>query len=260
VDLTCADPLAHQLYQKATALQTQLEAIDEQLYSTIRQDINTGFGSRLLTHWLPALAPGFRASSEDGYDYLDDLVTGVLAYDTPAAPVSALTHEMVSYQPTPARHIFDLLARLDLSSGDILMDIGCGLGNVPLLTAACTSARAIGIEYEPAYVASARTSARRLNLSNVEFRREDARVTDLARATVFYLYTPFAGSMLHEMIAVLRTEAERREFRICTLGPCVNSFLSEDWPIPTGPTNPSSITVFRTSGSSKSSAASSVKE
>src|SRR6185312_2094526 len=91
----------------------------------------------------------------DAYDWRDELVAGVLPFGEPGE-ASPLPPEMVFYQPTPARHVFDLLDRLALDADDVLVDLGSGLGHVPLLTAICTPARGIGIEIEPVYVAPAR--------------------------------------------------------------------------------------------------------
>jgi tRNA A58 N-methylase Trm61 len=151
---------------------------------------------------------------------------------------------MVFYQPTPARHIFALIARAGLSERDILLDLGSGMGHVPLITAICTGAQTIGIELEAAYVECARRSARELNLNNVRFIQQDARAADLSRATLFYLYTPFSGTILRDVLAALRHEAARREIRICTYGPCTPTIAEERWLAPDGPPQTDRITVF----------------
>ena len=43
--------------------------------------------------------------------------------------------EMVAYQPTPARHAFDMIGRAGLREGDVLFDLGAGLGHVSMLAA-----------------------------------------------------------------------------------------------------------------------------
>ncbi|HEY6386106.1 MAG TPA: class I SAM-dependent methyltransferase [Candidatus Acidoferrum sp.] len=149
-----------------------------------------------------------------GYDYLDDLISGVLQFEEPSAEVVQLEHEMVPYQPTPARHIFDLIGRTALTERDFLIDLGSGLGHVTMLTSICTSASCSGIELEPSYVDCARKSARSLNLNNVRFVQGDVRAAD---GTVFYLHTPFIGRILRDVLNLLRKEADRREIRICTL-------------------------------------------
>jgi len=46
----------------------------------------------------------------------------------------------------------------------------------------------------------------------------DARDADCKAGTVFYLYTPFSGSILRVCSIGLRHEASTRTFRVCTYG------------------------------------------
>jgi len=164
-----------------------------------------------------------------GYDYLDELVSGVLQFEEPSPEIVQLESEMVFYQPTPARHIFDLIRRTELAELDFLIDLGSGLGHVALMASICTSASCTGIELEPSYVACARKSARSLNLDNVRFLQGDARAADLSDGTVFYLYTPFTGAILRDVLNLLRQEAGQRDIRICTFGPCTPVVADEQW-------------------------------
>src|SRR3546814_1580406 len=88
------------------------------------------------------------------------LVTGV---QTCALPIS-----------TPARHIFDLLAQARLGAHDVLVDLGSGLGHVPLLAAICSGASSLGIEREASCVACAQACADALRLSRARFLCMDA--------------------------------------------------------------------------------------
>jgi hypothetical protein len=40
---------------------------------------------------------------------------------------------MVPYQPTPVRHILHLIAAAMVAEDDVFVDLGSGLGHVPLL-------------------------------------------------------------------------------------------------------------------------------
>jgi hypothetical protein len=220
------DPHLHEpgIYHRAEALSARLEAVNLELYRTIRREIQSGAQPQIL---LEAAKSASLAQGE-GYDYLDELLIGVLQFEDPAG-VAPVLPEMVSYQPTPARHIFDLLARSALTEHDVLVDLGCGLGHVPLLASICTRARSIGIELEPAYIGCARHSAQGLNLHNVTFLEQDARTTDLSLGSVFYLYTPFTGTVLRTVLDALQNEASRRQIRICTFGPCTPIVAKEKW-------------------------------
>ncbi len=111
----------------------------------------------------------------------------------------------------------------------MLIDIGSGLGHVSILTSVWTSARSIGVELEPAYVACARRVVESLKLERIAFLEKDARAVDYSLGTVFYLYTPFTGSMLRTTLDLLRREANIRAIRICTFGPCTPVIAAEEW-------------------------------
>ncbi len=235
-----ADPLPDvETDQRARALYARLEAANLELYRSIRGRIQRGAGTDILFRWYEAgLAHG------DGYDYLDELAIGVLQFEEPAGVV-ALREEMVFYQPTPARHIFDLIRRTGLTGRDVLVDLGSGLGHVALLVSICTSARSIGIEVEPAYIHCARQSAEGLNLSNVTFLEQDAREADLSAGTVFYLYTPFSGTILRAVLDSLRREGARRAIRICTFGPCTATVAEEEWLEAAGELDTERVAIFQ---------------
>ena len=220
-----------ELHARIGLLCADLEAANQQVYAEIRDAIQRGNGAHSLLEWAAAVSPADdirHAVDGEGYDCLDALLSGVLQIDEPA-PADEPAAEMVFYQPTPARHIFELIAHSGLGAHDVLIDLGSGLGHVPLLAAICTGARCVGIEWQPAYVDCARRCAKALDLANVTFLRQDARAADLAAGTVFHLYTPFTGAMLGDVLAMLRREAAPREIRICTLGPCTANFAREPW-------------------------------
>lgn len=234
------------LLQRARTIQQRLEEVNALQFETIRQAIRCGRGSAALRHDWHAGEDAARHSG-DAYDWRDELVSGVLPLGEPGE-ASALAPEMVFYQPTPARHVFDLLDRLALTEDDVLVDLGSGLGHVPLLTAICTKARGIGIEIEPAYVQGARACAQALQLANAQFVQGDAREADFAIGSVFYLYTPFTGTILRSVLDALRGEAQRRAFRVCSFGPCTAVLAAESWLVGDAVPTPDRVAIFRTRG------------
>src|SRR6185312_16395705 len=128
---------------------------------------------------------------------------------------------------------------------DVLMDLGSGLGHVPLLAAICTDAQCIGIEREAAYVACCHRSADALRLSRVSCLQQDAREADFSRASVFYLYTPFTGSIMRAVLDGLRQQAARRRIRVAAYGPCVSIIAGETWLEPVGAVDPGRVALFR---------------
>ncbi|MEO7756461.1 MAG: hypothetical protein ABIS07_07765 [Dokdonella sp.] len=116
---------------------------------------------------------------------------------------------------------------------------------MPLLVALCTRARAIGIEREAAFVTRARQCAAALNLSRVGFIEQDARTADFSTGTVFYLYTPFSGSILRSVLGSLRQESSHRGIRVCTYGPCTEVVANESWLSAAEPVEANRVAVFR---------------
>lgn len=232
------------LHHRAERLCSRLEAINFRVYETIRRDIQAGAGRNSLREWASRCQAAELANGK-GYDPLDELIGGVFLPGGPSAERIRLEPEMVPYQPTPARQIFDLVERMNLDAQDVFIDLGSGLGQVCLVVAACTGAPCVGIEVEPAYVDHARDSAKALHLDNATFLEGDARSADLSGGTVFYLYTPFTGAMLRNVLDSLRQHAASRPIRICTYGPCTGLVAGEPWLSAIGTEDPRQVVIFR---------------
>jgi hypothetical protein len=215
--------------QRVTSMRRRLEAANAAVYEAIRHQILHGSARDALMPWIERCAGPATTASGLGYECLDELIGGVLQLHEPDAGQIHPGPEMVFYQPTPARHILYLLRLCALTEADVLIDLGSGLGHVPLLASLLTGARSIGIEMESAYVATARACAQSLGLNRAAFLEQDARDADLSSGTVFYLYTPFIGSILDNVLHKLRRESAHRPVRICTFGPCTQAVAREPW-------------------------------
>ncbi len=240
------------LLGRAQALTSQLQAANNALFVELRSEIQSGNGHAALGRWISASQDqGTEIKPGLSYDWRDDLVTGILELEEPDSPPVHPGGEMVFYQPTPARHIFEMLSSLNLGADDVLIDLGSGLGHVPLLAAITTPAQCIGIELEPAYIESARRCATDLGVSNVDFVTEDvsqADLSNLSRATVFYLYTPFTGTLLTTVLGKLRDQALCRSIRIAAFGPCVEALAAKEWLETQSPSQSERIAVFFSRG------------
>ena len=241
-DMGPADGDLSSLLARARAMVASFDSVNAELYNAIREQIKNGLCP---AEFLPLLRDSLSIAPRGlAYDHVDDLISGILQFEPPADEPCALGPESVFYQPTPARHIFHLITATAVGEHDVLVDLGCGLGHVPLLASICTRASSIGIELDPAWVAIAKGCARSLNLRKVAFLAQDARDADLSAGTVFYLYTPFTGSTLASVIEFLRKQASQRPIRICTFGPCTLAFSEQTWLNPISPPATDQVTIF----------------
>jgi histone methylation protein DOT1 len=225
---------ASPLHDQALALCHRLQQMNAVVVEALRQDIETGRRLRGdLVRELQRYCAKPLQNETDGnleYDALDVLVAGLLGTDRlldddPAQPLP----EMVPYQPTPALIILEIVKQTNLSPHDVFVDVGSGLGVVPTLVSLLSGAAAIGIEVQPSYCRHADECVRRLNLSDVRFICQDARQADMSVGTVFYMYTPFKGAMLQQVLERLHAEGLRRRIRLCTYGPIVSEAVRQPW-------------------------------
>ena len=221
------------LKQRAEMLKTRLEAINDGLLQGLRANIESGSYSgadlrRQLDRYVES-ASHERTQDQVGYDSLDVFVNGLLR--TGAAPKETREREseMVFYQPTPVRIVLELIEKADFLQDDIFYDLGSGLGQVAILVNLLTGVGAKGIEFEPAYCEYARRCATRLGLSQVQFVNVDAREADYSDGTAFFMYTPFEGRLLRDVLERLEGESRKRMIRIYTYGPCTVQVSNQSW-------------------------------
>lgn len=217
------------LKQQAEKLKSRLEEIDNNLFIRLREKIRTGACTVFRTMIDTYTKPDNNNNEQPGYDNLDVFINGLLTDAAIPRPLSKLEPEMVFYQKTPARVVFELIEIARLKPGDIFFDIGSGLGQVPLLVNLISGIAAKGVEFEPAYHKYAVACAAKLNLPNVEFINADARVADYSAGNVFFMYTPFQGQMMDEVLNLLKKESRRRIIRIYTYGPCSPHVAMQNW-------------------------------
>jgi hypothetical protein len=224
---------AHALQERAEQLRDRLEALNQRLFEGFRARIRSGScsGARLRRQLerVAGSAPDRKGQDEPGYDTLDLFVNGLLCVDAAPGETRAREPEMVFYQPTPARVVLELVERAGLGREDVFYDLGSGLGQVAILVGLLSQARVKGIEFEPAYCSYAQRCASGLNVPRVEFINVDARHADYADGTIFFLYTPFEGQLLGEVLDKLRVEPLRRPVRVYTYGPCTLEVCDQGW-------------------------------
>ncbi|MEK7512453.1 MAG: methyltransferase domain-containing protein [Patescibacteria group bacterium] len=138
-------------------------------------------------------------------------------------------NEQFAYQGTPYEYIRDFLKELNLKGDDVLYDLGCGYGRIPLYGAMTTPGKYKGIEIVPERVEEANTIKNKFELDNVEFRQGNVLEQDYSDGSVFFLFNPFCLSTLEQVIEKLREIARNKRIRIVSYGPCNDFFYRQDW-------------------------------
>ncbi len=109
----------------------------------------------------------------------------------PAAttPQGELRTPDVIYVPTPQEVVDAMLEMANVTSKDVVYDLGSGDGRIPITAAQKYGARAIGIDIDPQRIREAKENLAKANVSDkVEFLNQDLFQTDLSPATVITLY------------------------------------------------------------------------
>jgi len=222
------------LKERAENLKCRLEEVDNSMFKKLRGDIKTGkcrgeAFKEMVMDYLKQNPDRQEGQTVAGYDNLDAFINGLLLEEPLPDETPHREPEMVFYQQTPARVIFELIEKADFKAEDVFYDLGSGLGHVPILANLLSGVKAKGVEFEPAYCCYAAGSAAALNLPGVQFVNMDARQADYSDGTVFFMYTPFEGKMLDEVLEKLRLESQRRKIKLFTYGPCTIEVAKESW-------------------------------
>jgi hypothetical protein len=227
---------------RARDMLARLEDANARVCAGIRDAVIRGEGAACLRAWIDSL--GGLGTQPDGYDYADALVAGMFdfanVHDSGAAP----GEDMIFYQPTPVRHVVAMIDKLALGPGDTLVDLGSGLGHVLMLANILIGAGAMGIELQAPLLERASETARALGLQGVSFVHGDARAADLSAGSVFYLFTPFKGTVMDQVLARLAGEARDRPLRIATFGPCTSRVGAEPWLVSSDIPGENGVCVF----------------
>lgn len=228
-DTTSPDKLL-QLRQRAEKVRSALEETDQQLFQHIQSEIRRGRYAGTAFKALISEYIDLNVNDEYiGYDNLDVFINGLSLFQTMPEQTKDLEPEMVYYQKTPARIVFELVEKSHISQEDVFFDIGAGLGQVAILVNLLAGITTKGIEFEPAFCDYARNCAGELNLSDVTFINVDARAADYSEGTIFFMFTPFRGEIMEVVLEMLRRESLQRKIKIITYGPCTAHVALESW-------------------------------
>jgi cyclopropane fatty-acyl-phospholipid synthase-like methyltransferase len=104
----------------------------------------------------------------------------------------------VFYVPTPQVIVDALLKMANVTSADVVYDLGSGDGRIPVTAARVYGARAVGIDIDPQRIREANENARVAGVTDrVQFITGDLFTADIGEATVVTLYlTPSLNTRL----------------------------------------------------------------
>jgi cyclopropane fatty-acyl-phospholipid synthase-like methyltransferase len=95
----------------------------------------------------------------------------------------------VFYVPTPPRVVDAMLKLAGVTDKDVVYDLGCGDGRIPIAAALQYGARGVGIDIDPKRIEEANENAKAAGVTGkVTFITQDLFVADIHDATVVTLY------------------------------------------------------------------------
>jgi hypothetical protein len=95
----------------------------------------------------------------------------------------------VFYVPTPQGVVDAMLKMAHVTDRDVVYDLGCGDGRIPITAAKAYGARGVGIDIDPRRIEEANENAKAAGVTDkVRFRMEDLFESDIHEATVVTLY------------------------------------------------------------------------
>jgi ribosomal protein L11 methylase PrmA len=133
--------------------------------------------------------------------FLAVLAAAALFLASPAAgqvapPKRPDAPQLAPYVPTPQDVVDRMLALAGVGKNDVVYDLGCGDGRIPITAARRYGARGIGVDIDPLRIKEANANASAAGVTAlVSFKLQDAMKTDVSEATVVTLYLLSASNL-----------------------------------------------------------------
>jgi SAM-dependent methyltransferase len=131
--------------------------------------------------------------SRRGYDSRVFKLAGVVSvgalFALAGLPRASPTQSLAPYIATPDDVVDRMLALAQVTREDVVYDLGCGDGRIPIAAAKKYGARGVGLDLDPKLIALAQANARAAGVDAlVDFRVENVLTADVSTASVVTLY------------------------------------------------------------------------
>ncbi len=109
---------------------------------------------------------------------------------SPKVPLFQMEQESLApYVPTPQAVVDRMLELAEVTSRDVVYDLGCGDGRIVITAAKKYGARGVGVDIDPERIREAEANAKMAGVESlVTFVRQDAMTVDVSPASVVTLY------------------------------------------------------------------------
>ena len=136
----------------------------------------------------------------------------------------ATGQSLAPYIPTPEDVVDRMLSFAKVTKDDVVFDLGCGDGRIPIAAARKYGARGVGLDIDPKLIELARENAKAAGVDSlVQFHLQNVLEADVSSATVVTLYLL---SSSNERLRPLLTRQLKPGSRIVS-----HAFsMGRDWP------------------------------
>ena len=105
----------------------------------------------------------------------------------PGSPLSR--QNLAPFIPTPEDVVDRMLTLAKVTRDDVVYDLGCGDGRIPIAAAKKYGAKGVGLDIDPALVELAKSNANAAGVETlVDFQVQNVLAADVSKATVVTLY------------------------------------------------------------------------
>ena len=114
------------------------------------------------------------------------LLTGLAA---PSPSLTPTHQNLAPFIPTPEDVVDRMLTFAKVTRQDVVYDLGCGDGRIPIAAAKKYGAKGVGFDIDPSLVELAKSNAKAAGVETlVDFQVQNVMTADVSRATVVTLY------------------------------------------------------------------------